>query len=383
MLYELTEEELIIKQTAKKIAIEKIIPVREKYDKNAEFPYEIVKVMVDTDLFRLYIPQEYGGLGMGIFALCLAVEELSWGCAGISLALAGTALGAYPVILFGREELKRKVLPQIAEGKIAAFCLTEPGAGSDALSIKTTAIKKNGGYVLNGVKQFITNAHVADFFSVFALTDPKKGARGMSAFLVERGTPGLKIGKKEDKLGIRASPTGEVIFEDVFVPEENLLGKEGYGLFVATNTFLYTRPGVAAQAVGIAQAALDAALEYSLQRKQFGQPISSFQAIQHKLADMAMKIEAARALTYQVAKALDSGKKPEKESAMAKCFASDVAMSVTIEAVQIFGGYGYIREYPVEKMMRDAKITQIYEGTNEILRNLIASELIKKIRKKI
>lgn len=383
MLYELTEEELIIKQTAKKIAIEKIIPVREKYDKNAEFPYEIVKVMVDTDLFRLYIPQEYGGLGMGIFALCLAVEELSWGCAGISLALAGTALGAYPVILFGREELKRKVLPQIAEGKIAAFCLTEPGAGSDALSIKTTAIKKNGGYVLNGVKQFITNAHVADFFSVFALTDPKKGARGMSAFLVERGTPGLKIGKKEDKLGIRASPTGEVIFEDVFVPEENLLGKEGYGLFVATNTFLYTRPGVAAQAVGIAQAALDAALEYSLQRKQFGQPISSFQAIQHKFADMAMKIEAARALTYQVAKALDSGKKPEKESAMAKCFASDVAMSVTIEAVQIFGGYGYIREYPVEKMMRDAKITQIYEGTNEILRNLIASELIKKIRKKI
>ncbi|MEN3043992.1 MAG: acyl-CoA dehydrogenase family protein [Candidatus Hydrothermales bacterium] len=383
MLYKLTEEELMIKQTARKIAIEKIIPVREKYDKNAEFPYEIVKVMVDTDLFGIYIPQEYGGLGMGVFALCLAIEELSWGCAGISLALAGTALGSFPVILFGNENLKRKVLPKIAEGKIAAFCLTEPEAGSDALSIKTTAIRKNGGYVLNGVKQFITNAQVADFYSVFALTDPKKGARGMSAFLVERGTPGLKIGKKEDKLGIRASPTGEVIFEDVFVPEENIIGKEGYGLFVATSTFLYTRPGVAAQAIGIAQAALDAAIEYSLQRKQFGQPISSFQIVQHKFADMATKIEAARALTYQVAKALDSGKKPEKESAMAKCFASDVAMSVTIEAVQIFGGYGYIREYPVEKMMRDAKITQIYEGTNEILRNIIASELIKEMRKKI
>ncbi|MEO0254517.1 MAG: acyl-CoA dehydrogenase family protein [candidate division WOR-3 bacterium] len=383
MLYQLSEEELMIKQTARKIAEEKIIPVRDKYDKSGEFPYEIVKVMAETDLFRVFIPPEYDGLGMGIFALCLAVEELSWGCAGIALSLAGTALGTFPIILFGSEKIKRKVLPEIAKGKIASFCLTEPEAGSDALSIKTTAIKKDGGYVINGVKQFITNAHVADFYSVFALTDPKKGPRGMSAFLVEKGTKGLKLGKKEDKLGIRASPTGEVIFEDVFVPEENLIGKEGQGLFVATHTFLYTRPGVAAQAIGIAQAALDAAALYSMQRKQFGQPISGFQAIQHRLAEMAMKIEAARALTYQVARAIDRGEKPEKESAMAKCFASDVAMSVTIEAVQIFGGYGYIKEYPVEKMMRDAKITQIYEGTNEIMKNIIASELLKETRRKM
>lgn len=383
MPYQLSEEELMIKQIARKIAEEKIIPVRDKYDRSGEFPYEIVKTMAETDLFRVFIPTEYEGLGIGIFALCLAVEELSWGCAGIALALAGTALGTYPILLFGSEKLKRKVLPEIAKGKIASFCLTEPEAGSDALSIKTTAIKKDGGYVINGVKQFITNAHVADFYSVFALTDPKKGPRGMSAFLVEKGTKGLKLGKKEDKLGIRASPTGEVIFEDVFVPEENLIGKEGYGFFVATGTFLYTRPGVAAQAVGIAQAALDAAIEYSMQRKQFGQPISGFQAIQHRLADMAMKIEAARSLTYEVARAIDRGEKPEKESAMAKCFASDVAMDITTQAVQIFGGYGYIKEYPVEKMMRDAKITQIYEGTNEIMRNIIASELLKEARRKL
>ncbi len=383
MIYEFSEEELMIKETARKIAREKIVPVRSKYDESEEFPYEIVKVMADTDLFRIFIPEEYGGLGMGAFALCLAVEELSWGCAGISLALAGTALGTYPILLFGSEEIKKKVLPKIAEGKLASFCLTEPEAGSDALSIKTTAERKDNGYVLNGTKQFITNAGVADFYTVFALTNPKKGARGMTAFLVEKDTPGFKFGKKENKLGIRASPTREIILDNVFVPEENIIGKEGYGLFVVTKTFLYTRPGVAAQAVGIAQAALDTAVEYSLQRRQFGQPISQFQAIQHMLADMAMKVEAARALTYMVAKAIDRGEKIEKESAMAKCFASDVAMSVTIDAVQILGGYGYIKEYPVEKMMRDAKITQIYEGTNQIMRNIIASELLKEARKKV
>jgi butyryl-CoA dehydrogenase len=382
MLYPLTEEEKMIKEIARKIAREKIVPVRAKYDETEEFPWEIVKIIADADLFRVFIPLEYEGLGMGVFAMCLAVEELSWGCAGIALSYAGTALGTFPILLFGNEEQKRKYLPQIASGKIAAFCITEPQAGSDVLSIKTKAEKDGNYYILNGLKQFITNGGEADFYTVIALTDPKKGIRGASAFIVEKGMEGLKFGKKEKKLGIRASATREVIFENVKVPKENLIGKEGMGLFIAMKTFDHARPGVAAQAIGIAQAAFDAAVEYAMERKQFGQPIFSFQAIQHMLADMAIKIEAARALTYSVAKAIDRKEGDfSKESSMAKCFASDVAMEVTINAVQIFGGYGYMRDYPVEKMMRDAKITQIYEGTNQILRNIISSNILKEKRK--
>jgi len=311
----------------------------------------------------------------------VVAEELSRFCGGIALSFAGTALGTYPILLFGNEKQKKKYLPAIARGeKLAAFGLTEPNAGSDASSIQTQAKKVEVGYLLNGTKQWITNGGEAEVYTIVAVTDKSKGARGASAFIVEKGYEGFSFGKKEKKMGIRASATRELNFSDCFVPEENLLGKEGGGFIVAMRTFDKTRPGVAAQALGIAQGALDEALAYSRKREQFGQPISSFQDIQFKLADMATQVEAARALVYSVALLIDSGaEKVSKESSMAKIFASDVAVKVTSMAVQIFGGYGYLRNYPVEKMMRDAKITQIYEGTNEIQRGIIALNLIKEV----
>jgi butyryl-CoA dehydrogenase len=310
--------------------------------------------------------------------MCLVAEELSKACGGIALGFAGTGLGTFPIILYGSEEQKKKYLPQIAKGKVAAFCITEAEAGSDAGSIKTTAKKDGDHYILNGTKQWITNAGEAEIYTVIAMTDKTKGARGASAFIVEKGTKGVDFGAKEKKLGIRASATREVIFTDCRIPKENLISKEGMGFIVAMKTFDNSRPGVAAQALGIATGALDLAVEYSRKRVQFGQPISSFQAIQHMLADMATQIEAARALVYATARMVDSGAKSvAKESAMAKMFASDVAMKVTVDAIQVFGGYGYMRDYPIEKYMRDAKITQIYEGTNQIQRNVIAANLIK------
>ncbi|MCD6453953.1 MAG: acyl-CoA dehydrogenase family protein [Candidatus Aminicenantes bacterium] len=380
MKYFLSEEELMVKELAHRIAEEKIIPVRQKYDEEEIFPHDIVKIMAESDLFRVFIPEEYGGLGAKIFPMVLAVEELSWGCGGIALAYAGTALGAFPIILFGSEEQKSKYLPKIAEGTLAAFALTEAEAGSDAANIKTRAEKDGDYYILNGTKQFITNAGEADIYTVIALTDPNKGARGATAFILEKGMEGLEFGKKENKMGIRASVTREVIMKNVRVHKSQVLGKEGRGFIVAMKTFDHTRPGVAAQALGIAQAALDAAVKYANQRYQFGKPIASFQAIQHMIADMGTKVEATRALIYSVARAIDAGFTSPKESAMTKVFASDVAMEVTTNAVQIFGGYGYMKEYPVEKMMRDAKITQIYEGTNQILRNVIASRIIKEAK---
>ena len=316
--------------------------------------------------------------------MSLVVEELSRACGGISLAFAGTGLGTYPIILFGNDSQKNKYLPDIAAGKkLAAFGLTEANAGSDAAGIQTTAVKDGDEYVLNGTKQWITNGGEADVYTVIACTDRSKGARGFSAFIVEKGTPGFTFGKKENKMGIRASVTRELIFEDCRIPAENLLSREGMGFMVAMKTLDRTRPGVAAQALGIAQGAFDEALKYSRERVQFGQAIFSFQAIQHMLADMAIQIEAARCLVYQTCRHIDSGAKNiSKESAMAKVFASDVAMKVTTDAVQIMGGYGYMKEYPVEKMMRDAKITQIYEGTNQIQRNVIALELIKDLKSK-
>jgi butyryl-CoA dehydrogenase len=284
-----------------------------------------------------------------------------------------------PILLFGTDGQKRKYLPGLASGKsLAAFGLTEPDAGSDAGGIRTRAVRDGDSYVLNGTKQWITNGGEAKVYTIIAMTDPERGARGASAFIVEDGTPGFTYGKKEDKMGIRASATRELVFEDCRIPAENLIAREGTGFMVAMKTLDNSRPGVAAQAVGIAQGALDAALVYASQRKQFGQRIDSFQGIQFMLADMATQVEAARALTYSVARMIDAGvRKFEKEAAMAKVFASDVAMKVTTDAVQIFGGYGYMKEYPVEKMMRDAKITQIYEGTNQIQRNVIASNLIR------
>ncbi len=380
MHYFLSDEQKMIVDICRQIVKERIIPVRAELDEKSIFPWDIIKEIGKSDLFRLFVPEEYGGMGTGIFEVCLATEELSKGDLSIATTFAASGLGFIPIIIMGSEEQKRKYLPQLASGeKLAAFGLTEAEAGSDASSVKTRAIKNGDFYILNGTKQWITNGGEAEIYTIFASTNPEKGARGVSAFIVEKGTEGFEFGKKEDKLGIRASATRELIFTDCKIPKENMLGSEGMGFIIAMRTFDQSRPAVGAQAVGVAQAALEEALNYSKVRKQFGQPISSFQAIQHMLADMATQIEAARALVYYAARVIDSGEKNiAKLSAMSKLFASDVAMKVTTDAVQILGGYGYMKDYPVEKMMRDAKITQIYEGTNQIQRNIIALELIKK-----
>jgi len=333
----------------------------------------------------VYIPQEYGGFGGGIFELCLVVEELSKVDGAISLALAATAMGTFPIFLSGNEQQKKRFLPDIASGKnLAAFAITEPNAGSDAGAIQTTAKKEGEHYILNGTKCFITNAGEANVYTVIAMTDKSKGSRGASAFILEKGMDGFSFGKKEKKMGIRASATGELIFNNCKVPKENLLAKEGMGFIVAMKTFDVSRPGVAAQALGIASGALEDAIEYSRQRIQFGHPISSQQAVQHMLADMATQVEAARSLVYATAKTISANPAGRftKESAMSKLFASEIAMKVTIDAVQVAGGYGYMREYPFEKRMRDAKITQIYEGTSQIQRNEIALALIKESLRK-
>ncbi len=379
MEYFLTEEQQMIKDLAARIAKEKIEPVAAEHDENQTFPHEVVKTLGESDLFRVFIPEEYEGLGGGVVDMCIVVEELSKACGGIALAYAASALGTIPIIAFGSEEQKRKYLPRLASGEIlAAFALTEPEAGSDAAAIRTQARTEDDCYVLNGTKQWISNGGEAFIYTTIVLTDPKRGARGSSAILVESGTEGFEFGKKENKMGIRASATRELVFQDARVPKQNLLGREGMGFLIAMKTFDQTRPGVAAQALGIAQGALDKAVEYARERHQFGKPISSFQGIQFMLADMATQVEAARALIQHAARSIDAGEKNiAKISAMAKVFASDTAMKVTTDAVQVFGGYGYMKEYPVEKMMRDAKITQIYEGTNQIQREIIALQLVK------
>lgn len=379
MDYFLTPEQQSIRHLARKIAVEKIIPVRAELDEKEEFPWEIMKVCAETGLFGVSIEEEYGGFGGGVLENCLAVEELSRACLGVATSYAGSGLGAYPIILYGNPEQKKRYLPDIASGKkLAAFGLTEADAGSDAGSIRTTATRIEGGYLLNGTKQWITNGGEAEIYTIIAMTDRSKGPRGASAFILEKGMPGFSFGKKEKKLGIRASATRELIFQDCFVPKENLIAREGMGFIITMRTFDRTRPGVGAQGVGVAQGALDEAVRYARERVQFEKKIISFQAIQHLLADMATLVEAARALVYSVARYIDQTKDPKdisKVSGMAKLFASDVAMKVTTDAVQIFGGYGYMRDYPVEKMMRDAKILQIYEGTNQIQRNIIGLEL--------
>ncbi|NLS45373.1 MAG: acyl-CoA dehydrogenase [Firmicutes bacterium] len=379
MNYYLTEEQKIIKELSAKIADEKIAPQAAELDEAEKFPWDLIKVLAESDLFAVWVPEEYGGLGGGIFEQCLVVEELSRACAGVAVSYAASALGGFPILMFGTDKQKQKFMPDIASGsRLAAFALTESDAGSDAGNIRTTATHNKNCYVLNGTKQWITNGGEADIYTVIATLDPKKGPRGMAAFIVEKGTPGFSFGKTEKKMGIRSSSTRELIFKDCEIPAENLLDREGKGFLIAMRTLDKTRPGVAAQAVGIAQGALDKASEYAITRVQFGKRIGEFQAIEHMLADMATQIEAARALTYSVARMIDSGERHiSKASAMAKLFASDVAMKVTCDAVQIFGGYGYMRDYPVEKMMRDAKITQIYEGTNQIQRSIIGSEVIK------
>jgi alkylation response protein AidB-like acyl-CoA dehydrogenase len=379
--YFLTEEERRLRQLARDIAEKEVLPVREELDRKSEFPHAVMEKIGEAGLPRVYIPAEYGGAGGSIFELCLVTEELARIDGGVAICYAASALGSLPIMIGGNEEQKKKYLPGIAGGTTyCAFGLTEPDAGSDAGRMRTTAVKDGGEYVLNGQKVFCTNGEVADTYTIFAKTDPEKGGRGISAFIVEKGWKGFSFGKKADKLGIRSSVQTELFFEDCRVPVDNLLGREGQGFVIAMKTLDKSRPGVGAQALGVAQGAFELAAEYAQAREQFGGPLSSLQAIQFMLADMATGIEAARGLVYQTARMIDRGARHySKESAMCKLFASDVAMKVTVDAVQIFGGYGYMRDYPVEKYMRDAKITQIYEGTNQIQRLVIAGNLIREM----
>ncbi len=380
----LTEEQIEVRDMLDEFGRERIIPVRAELDEVGTFPTDILKELAQMDMMGLYIDEAYGGMEFGHLGFSVAVETLSKYCIGISVSYAANALGADPIILGGSEEQKKKYLSPLATGeKWAAYGLTEPNAGSDAGGIQTTAVKKGDKYILNGTKQWITNGGEADTYTVFAVTNKSKGARGVSCFIVEKGTPGFEFGKKEDKLGIRASATRELIFQDCEVPAENIIGREGMGFLLAMKTFDVSRPGIAAQGVGLAQGALDEAVNYAKVRHQFGKPIIANQGLQWMLADMAMKVETARAITYAACRTIDAGTKDvSKISAMCKCYAGDVAMSVTTDAVQVLGGYGFMKEYPVEKMMRDAKILQIYEGTNQIQREIIGASLIKEYSSK-
>ena len=380
MEYFFNDDQMMVRDLARRIAEEKVLPVRAEFDETEEFPWEMIKEMAVADLFRVFIPEEYEGLGYGTLELCIVTEELSRVCSAVAISYAANALGASAILQFGSDEQKKKFLPAIADGqRLAAFGLTEAMAGSDAGAIQTTAIRDGDDYILNGTKQFITNGGDAETYTVIALTNPSKGARGASALIVEKDTPGFSFGKKERKMGLRASSTRELIFKNCRVPVANLLGKEGAGFIYTLKVLDKSRPGVGAQAVGIAQGALEAAVEYARERHQFGHPVIAQQAVAHMLADMATQVEAARLLVYQTARTIDSGAKDYTEAAaMAKVFASDTAMRVTTDAVQVFGGPGYMKDYPVEKMMRDAKITQIYEGTNQTVRNTIALELRKR-----
>ncbi|CAJ1000887.1 MULTISPECIES: acyl-CoA dehydrogenase [Bacillales] len=379
MNFHLTEEQEMLRKMIRDFAENQVAPTAAERDEEERFDRSIFEQMAELGLTGIPWPEKYGGAGADYLSYVLAVEELSRVDASIGVTLsAHVSLASWPIYKFGTEEQKQKYLRPLAEGKkLGAYCLTEPGSGSDAAGMRTTAVRDGDHYVLNGSKIFITNAGEAEIYIVFALTNPELKHKGITAFIVEKGMPGFTMGKKEKKLGIRSSPTLAVNFEDVRVPVENVLGEEGQGFKIAMMTLDGGRNGIAAQALGIAQGAFDHALAYAKERHQFGKPIASLQAIQFKLADMATKIEAARLLTYQAAWLEDQGLPYGKASAMSKVFAGDIAMEVTTEAVQIFGGYGYTREYPVERFMRDAKITQIYEGTNEIQRVVISNYLLK------
>ncbi|MGH7162328.1 MAG: acyl-CoA dehydrogenase family protein [Planctomycetota bacterium] len=376
----LTKENLEWRDRARQIARKVVLQTAWRYDRLQEYPWGIKQALADADLMRVWIPKEYDGAGGGVVDLCLVVEELSRCCGGTGVLFAVNALGSFPILLEGTEEQKAKYLPPIARGeKLIAFALSEKDAGSDAGGMACRAVKDGDSYVLNGVKKWNTNGPAADINTVFAVTDPESKSRRISAFILEKDLPGYAVGYIEDKMGIRCVPVGELELHDCRVHESQLLGgRPGLGFKQAMMTLDRARPGVAAQAVGLAQGALDFAILYAMERQQFGAPISSFQMIQQMLADMATRVEAARSLVYCAARAADTNA-PQltKYAAMCKTFATDVAMEVTTNAVQIFGGYGYMRDYPVEKFMRDAKITQIYEGTNQIQRLVIARNLIK------
>lgn len=379
MNFLLTEEQEMIRKMVRDFAENEVAPTAAERDEKGTFDMNIFKQMGELGLTGIPWPEEYGGIGGDYLSYVIAVEELSRVCASTGVTLsAHLSLASWPIYTYGTEEQKQKYLKPLAQGEmLGAYGLTEPGSGSDAAAMKTTAVKDGDSYILNGSKIFITNGGVADVYVVFALTDPEKKHRGTSAFIIEKDFPGFSIGKYEDKLGIRSSTTTEIIFDNCRVPAENLLGEEGEGFKIAMRTLDGGRNGIAAQAVGIAQGALDAAIEYAKERKQFGKPIATQQGISFKIADMATAVEAARLLTYQAAWRESEGLSYGKESAMSKLFAGDTAMEVTTQAVQVFGGYGYTKDYPVERFMRDAKITQIYEGTNEIQRLVIGKMLLQ------
>jgi butyryl-CoA dehydrogenase len=374
----LTDDQRIIRDLARKIARERIAPHAAHYDETETYPEESMRAIVESGLFGVWVPEEYGGSAMGCLALALVTEEIAAACASTATQYLDQPLGGLPILIAGSPEQKKKYLPRLATGELlSAYSLSEPGAGSDAAGLRTTAVRRGDHYVLNGSKQWCTNGDHADVVTVFATVDPSKRAKGVTAFLVEKGTPGFTVGKKERKLGIRASPTVALHFTDCAIPAEQRLGAEGEGFKIAMKTLDLTRPATGSMAVGIAQAALDAAVAYARERHQFGQPIAAFQGIQFMLADMAMAVHGSRLMVHHCARQVDVGIMDNTlEASMAKCFAGDAAMKVTIDAVQVFGGYGYTREYPVERYMRDAKIMQIYEGTNQIQRVIIAKELL-------
>ncbi len=375
--FKLTEEQEDIKRLARSFTEKEIIPVAAEYDEKEEIPWHLVNKAHELGLMNLTVPEEYGGQGLDHITEAIIAEELAYGCLGISGTFGANGLALTPILIAGTPDQKEKFLkPFCAKPQLAAFCLTEPNAGSDVANISTTAVKDGDHYIINGQKCFITNGGVASLYTVFATVDRSKGLKGITAFIVPGDTPGLRGGKKEKKMGDRASHVGEVIFEDVRVPAENILWSEGQGFKLAMMTLDSTRPIVGASAVGVARRALEEAIKYSKQRVQFGKPICENQAIQFMLADMATRVEAARMLVWQACWLLDQGLPVSKVGAMAKMYAADTAMSVAVDAVQIHGGYGYMREYPVEKLMRDAKILQIYEGTNQIQRIVIARNIL-------
>jgi acyl-CoA dehydrogenase len=376
--FNLSDEQNALRALAHEFALNEIRPVAPRHDRTGEFPWDVVRRAHKLGLMNLTIPEEFGGGGQREFDECLLTEELAWGCAGITTSISANTLGATPIIIGGSDDQKRKYLGMLtSEPVLIAFNLTEPQSGSDSAAMKMTARKVGSEYVLNGTKQFISNGGVAALHSVFAMTDPEHGANGINAFVVPADTKGVAAGKVEDKMGQRASNTTQVVYQDVVVPVANRLGGDGQGFKIAMKTLDQSRAAIGALAVGLAQAALDAAVDYAKERKAFNQAIANFQAIQFLLADMAIKIETARLITWKAAWLVDNEQRASLESAIAKCYASDVAMQVTTDAVQVFGGYGYMRDYPVEKYMRDAKLIQIYEGTNQIQRIVIARQLLR------
>jgi len=380
--FSLTEEQQALQDMAREFAAKEMRPVAAHFDRAEEFPFEVMQKAFDTGFLTSTVPAEYGGGGLGDLETVILSEELAWGCAGMYTSMMANSLALTPIFLFGNEEQKKRFLTPVTRTMtFASYCLTEREAGSDTTAIKTTARRSGSEYIINGSKCFITNAGVAGLYLVFANAAPEKGARGISAFVVPRETPGVSVGKVEDKMGHRASNTAEIFFEDVHVPVENMLGREGHGFIAAMKTFDRTRPAVGAAGVGVARAALEYAVEYAKTRVQFGKPIATLQHTAFTIAQMAMEVQAARHLVWHAAWLIENKKPSGKESAMAKCFASDTAMKVTLEALQIFGGYGYMKDYPIEKLVRDAKLLQIYEGTNEIQRLVISREVIGPIIK--